>query len=74
MLRKAREHKFVCLRKKLSAPGFMGLRPIPALVYLRSCCDSPAACGGNLFKNKMADLILVNRTENLSSDPNFGNS
>ena len=49
MLRKAREHKFVCLRKPLPAPGFMGLRPIPPLMYLRSCCDSPDASGGNLL-------------------------
>ena len=29
LLRRARDHKSVCLQKLLPAPGFMGLRPKP---------------------------------------------
>ena len=41
LLRKVRDCKYVCLRKFLPAPDFMGLRPIPPryefLIYL-TCC------------------------------------
>ena len=49
MLRMVRDHKFVRLQKPMPAPSFMGLRPIPPLAYLCSCCDSPAEDGGYLL-------------------------
>ena len=77
VLRRARYHMFVCLHKPLSAPGFMGLRPIPPPRYLGSCYDSPAASGGHLFcvSSTMGALFAFRRDlprkEWTSSTPGF---
>ncbi len=49
VLRRVRDQKSVRLQKPLPAPVFMGLRPIPPLVYLCSCYDSPVVNGGYLL-------------------------
>ena len=49
MLRKARDHKFVCSHKPQSAPGFMGLRPIPPSCGIRLLLGLACFCGGYLI-------------------------
>ena len=45
MLRKARKPEFVCLRKLLPAPNFMGLRPLSGLSSLFNSPVSAAVTG-----------------------------